>query len=223
MKTSQINPASMGRIPDPSKNAANRKDNPASKQSATENSAASLKQARAANRAEILSSLKQKAADEKLTKDLENASPEISEYMKMISRFENKVKQDEIEDKDLERIMKALEDKVLSMTPQQQNRLKSLELFKTKGIENFKNMKETLIELFENKADRETFFDFLKSPDFVTILLNEPDLLNGYQPPTKAGASSNANAPKAAQTSQGTVPDTSGPKPENASVNPKPV
>ena len=194
MKTSQLNSSSLGRIQDDTKNALNRKENPPGK-STIENSAAGMNKAKSTNRAEIASSLKNKGNREKPAMELEDVSPQVNEYLKMISRFENKVKQDQIEEKDLERVMKALEDKVLTMTPQQQNRLKMLEVFKTGGIENFNNMKDILIEMFENKAERETFFEFLKSPEFVTILLNEQDQLKGYTPP-KAALAQNAGPVK---------------------------
>ncbi len=199
MNMSQLNSSSTGRIPDTTKNASNRKDNPLDKKAA-ENSAAQMKQAKGANRAEIASSLKGAKKGEKLPKDFENSSPQINEYLKMISRFENKVKLDQIEEKDLERVMKALEDKILSMSTQQKNRLKNIELFKTKGVENLKSMKETLTEMFNSKNERETFFEFLKSPEFVTVLLNEQDQLKGYTPPVKGAIPQNNNPMKPGNT-----------------------
>lgn len=186
----------MGRIPDTTKNALNRKDNPLDK-NGVENSAARTKQTKGTNRAEIASSLKNAKKEDKQLKDFENSSPQINEYLKMISRFENKVKQDQIDEKDLERVMQALEDKILSLNSQQKNRLKNIELFKTKGIENLKNMKESLIEMFESKEEREAFFEFLKSPEFVTLLLNEQKPLEGYSPAAKAQANQNGNSMKA--------------------------
>jgi hypothetical protein len=179
MNTSQLNSSSLGRIQDATKNALNRKDNPLGKQQKPENSAARSKQA---NKAEILSSLKDPKKNESSDKKFENASPQINDYMKMISRFENKVKQDEIEKEDLERVMQALEDKILSLDEQQKHKLKNIEFFKEKGIENLKTMKETLIEMFDDQSERETFFEFLKSPEFVTVLLNEPKVFESYKP-----------------------------------------
>ena len=152
MNTSQLKPSGLGRISDPTKNASNRKENPLGKSQTPENSTANLKQARKANKAEIMSSLKDPKKNELLNKAFGESSPKINEYLKMISRFENKVKQDQVEEKDLERIMKALEEKILSMNSNQKNRLKGLEFFKKHGIENMKNMKQTLIEMFENNA-----------------------------------------------------------------------
>lgn len=195
MNTSSIKSSSLGRIQDSTKNALNRKDNPLDQKQAVENSGAQLKQAKGANRAEILSSLKNAGKGEKPQKDFENASPKVNEYLKMISRFENKVKLDQIEEKDLERVIKALEEKILSMNTQQKNRLKNIELFRKSGVENLKNMKETLLELFENKSTRDTFFEFLKSPEFVTILMNEQEQLKGYSPPTAKGPAPLNNNP----------------------------
>ncbi|MBU2648857.1 hypothetical protein KKI24_29390 [bacterium] len=161
-----------------------------------ENSDVRLSQAKRSNRAEIVSSLKDPAKTDSVKKDFENESPQISEYMKMISRFENKVKQDEIEKKDLERVLQALEDKILSMNTQQKNRLKNIELFKKKGVENLKTMRETLVEMFEDKNERENFFDFLKSPEFVTILLNEQEHPKGYSPATAGSNTQNGKPVK---------------------------
>jgi len=179
MNTSQLNSSSLGRIQDATKNALNRKENPLGKGQKPENSAARTKQA---NKAEILSSLKDPKKNESSDKKFENASPQINEYMKMISRFENKVKQDEIEKEDLERVMQALEDKILTLDEQQKLKLKNIEFFKKKGIENLKAMRETLIEMFDNDTEQEEFFEFLKSPEFVTVLLNEPKVFESYKP-----------------------------------------
>ena len=188
MNTSQLNSSSLGRIQDPTKNALNRKENPLGKQQKPENSAARTKQT---NKAEILSSLKDSKKTEGSEKKFENASPQINEYMKMISRFENRVKQDKVEKEDLERVMQALEDKILSLNEQQKLKLRNIEFFKKKGIENLKTMKETLIEMFDNETERETFFEFLKSPEFVTVLLNEQKVFESYKP---ASMGSNNNS-----------------------------
>lgn len=186
MNTSKLSASGLGRIQDATKNASNRKENPLEKRQAGENFASNTKQAKNANRAEIISSLKDKGRTEKPNKDAESSTPKINEYLKMISRFENKVKQNEIEDKDLEKVMKALEEKILSMNTAQKNRLKNIDFFKKKGVENLKNMKESLLELFESEKDRGKFFDFLKSPDFVNVLLNEQERIKGYTPAASA-------------------------------------
>jgi|GEM_PF-2396583 len=196
MNTSQLNSSGLGRNQNSTKNALNRKDNPLDKKQPLENSDVRLSQAKRSNRAEIVSSLKDPAKTDSVKKDFENESPQISEYMKMISRFENKVKQDEIEKKDLERVLQALEDKILSMNTQQKNRLKNIELFKKKGVENLKTMRETLVEMFEDKNERENFFDFLKSPEFVTILLNEQEHPKGYSPATAGSNTQNGKPVK---------------------------
>ncbi|MBT4266108.1 MAG: hypothetical protein HN580_08230 [Deltaproteobacteria bacterium] len=184
MNTSKLNSSSLGRIQDATKNALNRKDNPLGKKQKPENSAARTKQT---NKAEVLSSLKDPKKTESLDNKFENASPQINDYMKMISRFENKVKQDEIEKEDLERVMQALEDKILSMNEQQKTKLKNIDFFKKRGIENLKSMRETLIEMFDDEKERENVFEFLKSPEFVTLLMNEQKPLENYKP-TSAGA-----------------------------------
>jgi hypothetical protein len=193
MNTSQLNSSSLGRIQDPTKNALNRKENPLGKQQKPENSATRTKQA---NKAKILSSLKDSKKTESSDKKFENASPQINDYMKMISRFENRVKQDEIEKEDLERVMQSLEDKILSMNEQQKLKLKNIDFFKKKGIENLKTMKASLIEMFDSDTERETFFEFLKSPEFVTVLLNEPKVFESYKPAAMGSNNSNSGALK---------------------------
>ncbi|MBT4089595.1 MAG: hypothetical protein HOE30_13995 [Deltaproteobacteria bacterium] len=195
MNTSKLNSSSLGRIQDATKNALNRKDNPLGKKQKPENSAARTKQT---NKAEVLSSLKDPKKTESLDNKFENASPQINDYMKMISRFENKVKQDEIEKEDLERVMQALEDKILSMNEQQKTKLKNIDFFKKRGIENLKSMRETLIEMFDDEKERENVFEFLKSPEFVTLLMNEQKPLENYKP-TSAGANNlNSKVPSEA-------------------------
>ena len=48
-------------------------------------------------------------------------------------------------------------------------------------------MRETLIEMFDDEKERENVFEFLKSPEFVTLLMNEQKPLENYKP-TSAGA-----------------------------------
>lgn len=193
MNTSQLNSSSLGRIQDPTKIASNRKENLLDKKLNHENSAVQTKKT---NRAEILSSLKDSKKTDRQKKEFEESTPQISEYMKMISRFENKVKQDEIEEKDLERLMQALEDKILTLNEQQKTKLKNIEFFKKRGIENLKTMRETLVDMFDSEKERESFFEFLRSPEFVTLLLNEQEQLSSYKPGAAGSNNQNGKQPK---------------------------
>jgi len=206
MNTSKLSASGLARIQDVTKNASNGKENPLEKRQLSENSASNTKQAKGANRAEIVSSLKDKSRIEKPNKDTESSSPKINEYLKMISRFENKVKQNEIGDKDLEKVMKALEEKILSMNTAQKNRLKNIDFFKKKGIDNLKNMKTSLVKLFESEKDRGKFFDFLKSPDFVNVLLNEQERIKGYTPAANAPNSKSSTQPSEGKTAAAEQP-----------------
>jgi hypothetical protein len=55
--------------------------------------------------------------------------------------------------------------------------------FKENGIENINDLKKTLLELFKDVDERATLFDFLKSPEFMGMLLNESDKPVTYTAP----------------------------------------
>jgi len=150
---------------------------------APESSAAKTGRSGKSPKAEVMSSLRNRDKTDSSNGMLHRDSPKINEYLKMISRFENKVKQDQIENADLEKVIKALEEKILSMNEPQKQKLKNIDFFKKRSIENLKTMKETLTNMFNDKLQRDRFFEFLKSPEFITVLLNEPDKANGYPPP----------------------------------------
>lgn len=122
-------------------------------------------------------------------KDKNNDKLEVNEYLKIVSRLENKLNLDELNDEDLNKISASLEEKILSLSSVQKNRLKNLEFFKEHGIENINDLKNTLFELFKNVDEREPLFEFLKSPEFMNILLNESDKPMTYSPmgPQMAG------------------------------------
>jgi len=109
-------------------------------------------------------------------------TPEIDEYLKMISRLENKVKKDEMADKDMKKVITSLEDKIKSLNEQQKQKLRNLKFFKKQGIENVKTLKKTLEHMFKDEVEQKTLFDFLKSQEFITVLLNEEDKANTYSP-----------------------------------------
>lgn len=146
----------------------NNKQNP-------ESSASQAKQSQKIEKTDKLSNLKKSSQDSKTNKKPGEDSPEIDEYLKMISRLETKVKKDEIEEEDLEKVINALEEKILTLSEQDKVKLKNVEFFKKEGIENLKNMKKTLTEMFNDELERDKLFDFLKSPEFIGILLKEDE------------------------------------------------
>ena len=116
------------------------------------------------------------------TKSKGRQTPEIDEYLKMISRLENKVKKDEMADKDMKKVVTSLEDKIKSLNEQQKQKLRNLKFFKKQGIDNIKTLKKTIENMFKDEVEQKTLFDFLKSREFITVLLNEEDKTNTYSP-----------------------------------------
>jgi len=167
----------------PTGNLPNRKESLLEKSQGMENREVTPKRAKSANRAELMSSLKTPGKTTSLDDTYGKDSPEINEYLKMISRFENKVKKDEVGEEDLNKILQALEERIVSLEEQDKTKLKNLEFFKQHHIENLKTMRETLAEMFNDELERETFFEFLKSPEFISILLSQEEKMTAYAPP----------------------------------------
>ncbi len=118
-----------------------------------------------------------------VTKNKSNAERdtlEIDEYMKMISRLENKLKLEQLEDTDLEKLIKALEERLLSLNDQQKSRLKSMRFFKENNIQNINEMNKKLESMFKDTNDREKVFEFLKNPEFLALLLDKASMPKTY-------------------------------------------
>ncbi len=105
---------------------------------------------------------------------------EVSEYLKTISRLENKLNLDEITDEDLDKITTSLEERILELSDIQKKRLRNMDLFKKKGIDNIKELKKSFVEMLKSHDERDTIFEFLKSPEFMGILLNEQTIPANY-------------------------------------------
>jgi len=131
-------------------------------------------------RTELVKNKKELGNGKESNKGEGTEKPKIDEYLKMISRLENKVKKDEIADEELEKVIKSLEEKILSLDDQQKLKLKNLKFFKKQGIENVKTLKKTLENMFHDEIEQKTLFDFLKSQEFITVLLNGDDKANTY-------------------------------------------
>jgi hypothetical protein len=128
-------------------------------------------------------------------KNPEKDKLEVNEYLKTLSRLENKLNLEEITDEDLEKITTSLEERILALTDVQQNRLRQMEFFKQHGIDNINELKQTLLEMFEDIDQRGELFELLKSPEFMSILLNESDKPIAYPAPVN----NNLNAASPAQ------------------------
>ena len=119
---------------------------------------------------------------------------EVNDYLKILSRLENKLNLEEVTDKDLEKITTSLEERILSLTDIQKTRLRNTEFFKQNNIDNINELKKTLLEMFEDVDKRVELFEFLKSPEFMSMLLNESDKPFTYPAPL-SGAQNAAVAP----------------------------
>lgn len=122
------------------------------------------------------------------SKDAKNQEdPEISEYLKGISRLENKLKEEEITDEDLGKLMSKLEEKILSLSAQQKKVLKNMEFWMQGDLETVTEFTEYVADNLKSKDDRERdkAIDFLKDPQFISLIdgKEEEDLkAQGYGP-----------------------------------------
>lgn len=132
-------------------------------------------------------------ADSKVNDEKKKDQLDIDNYLKIVSRLESKLNKGELGDEDIEKISKSLEEKILSLNEAQKKRLRKMEFFKKHGIENIKEFKKNLIEMFNDATQREELFMFLKSPGFMTTLLSENNKPITYSPDTIGIA---AKAPK---------------------------
>ena len=112
------------------------------------------------------------------------ADVEVSEYLKSISRLENKLKKGEVTEADLGKLMKRLEEKIQSLTPQQKRVLKNMEFFMQGNLENIKEFREHLLESLMEEKDRQSAIDFLKDPKFMAMMEDKEGetLLTSYGP-----------------------------------------
>ena len=120
---------------------------------------------------------------------------EVNEYLKLVSRLENKLKMGELEESELEKISQSLEDSVLSLNDVQKNRLLKMAFFKKFNIDNIKDLKKTMFDLFKDVNEREELFEFLKNKEFISILLNETEKPSIYSAPTPININKLENKP----------------------------
>ena len=123
---------------------------------------------------------------------------EIDGYLKTISRIENKVKDGKMGDDELEVIFKALDKKMNAMTEQKQKKLLKMEFMKEHAITELDMIKDSIQDVFEDDETRNQVFDFLKSSELISLLLDKPDLSETYSP-----ASIHANSLNGPETSSG--------------------
>jgi hypothetical protein len=159
----------------------------------------SAKQTNTIKNKDLISLSKTKNSVNEASKDNGKDKLEINEYLKILSRLENRLNLGELEEEDLDKISASLEERILALPDIQKNRLRNLEFFKKHGIENIKELKKTLFEMFKDIDERNGLFEFLRSPDFMAILLNEMDKPITYSAPlasTPVNASKNQTLPE---------------------------
>jgi hypothetical protein len=114
-----------------------------------------------------------KTAPQADTVQKEKLSPK-GKYLKMISRLENKIKNEKISPGMLKETFSALEDRLNDLTPKQQKKFLELQLFKKKGIEDLDNISELFVEMSEQEGTRSELFELLKNQEFISLLMSEP-------------------------------------------------
>lgn len=107
----------------------------------------------------------------------------IDEYLTLISRLENRIKNGEIKDEELNKILTALEKKIESLSDKSRIRLFQLDEFKKMKIEDQKLLKKALIERIKDTRERDKVFNFLKSKEFIATLKGQPDKPLTYNKP----------------------------------------
>ncbi len=154
-----------------------------------------------ANQADNVKNAEKSLRSEKSTlptesdKNLEKDKLEVNEYLKILSRLENKLNMEEITDEDLNKITSSLEERILSLTDVQKTRLRNMEFFRQNNIDNINELKKTLLEMFEDVDKRGGLFEFLKGPEFMAILLNESDKPFTYPAPVNNNQNNVASIP----------------------------
>lgn len=107
---------------------------------------------------------------------------DIEKYLKMLSRFENKLKKGEIEEEELDKIFENLSKRIEALNTTRKKRLMDSQFFKKNNIINLKTMKDSLTELFQDDKKRIDGFDFLRSPEFISLIHNQTDSTQTYSP-----------------------------------------
>jgi len=166
--------------------------------------------------AETKSSSVQKESEAKTDQGVKSENKEIEQYLKMLSRFENKLKKDEIEEKELNRVFENLSKRIGSLNTTRKKRLMDSQFFKKNDIINLNTMKDSLTELFKDDLKRIDGFDFLRSPEFISLIHNQTDASQTYSP-----ASVKAKSMEATQTEPVVKNET--PPSDQKPVNPQKV
>lgn len=116
------------------------------------------------------------------TENTKLASTQVNQYMTLVSRLENRLNKETLEEDELDKILTSLAEKIQSLSRKSRERLFELQEFKDMKIEETKELKEEMEERLEDKEKRKQVFAFLKSKGFVSMLQNQPVQPTTYQP-----------------------------------------
>lgn len=116
---------------------------------------------------------------------------EVDAYLKMISKFEKLMGEGEIGDKELNNMFSAMEKKILEMENPNKRKLLNLNFFKEHGIKNINDLKQSLIEIFEDEQQQQKGIEFLKSEGFTSLLLKKPQSSPTYSNQGKVAQAKN--------------------------------
>ena len=155
---------------------------------------------------ETKSSVAKKESEAKVDQGIKNENKEIEQYLKMLSRFENKLKKDEIEEKELDKIFDNLSERIGTLNTTRKKRLMDSQFFKKNDIINLKTMKDSLTELFQDDKKRVDGFDFLRSPEFISLIHNQTDASQTYSPTSVKAKSMEATQTEPAVKAETTPP-----------------
>ena len=117
-----------------------------------------------------LEGMAKKEATEKADKAVETDKGPVTEYLKVISRLENKILQGDMKPEDLENALSNLEEQLKGLSTPQKNRLMNLAFFKKYQLENLASLKETLTDILNNPLEQKEGFDFLRSQELMQML-----------------------------------------------------
>lgn len=105
---------------------------------------------------------------------------EVDAYMKMISKFEQLMGEGEIGEKELNNMFSAMEKKIQDMEDPNKKKLLDLKFFKQEGITNISELKNSLIQIFDDEQQQQKGIQFLKSEEFTSLLLQKPQTSPTY-------------------------------------------
>lgn len=109
-------------------------------------------------------------------------STQVNQYLTLISRLENRLNKETLEEDELDKILTSLAEKIQSLSRKSRERLFELQEFKDMKIEETKELKKEMEARLEDKEKRKQVFAFLKSKGFVSMLQNQPVQPTTYQP-----------------------------------------